>query len=246
MKKLWIVVFGGIAIATCVQASAEEIELRETACRLYDSRHVGGYNQGGKITSATIETMDASLDAVTFTQSGRSYNMQGGESGCRVSEMATGVVLNIVVFQPDSVGNATIWAYGAAQPLSTSINSSGALNEATGLQVSLGADGTLSLAATITGAHYVVDLAGEVRPGVTAILWGEVIDKQLMEPSEGHSAYVLTLDNGTRITCTQPYTHHENCNVPIGSTVHASGHVLNFFGVQHLYAHGDVGLNGID
>lgn len=144
-------------------ASADETKLRDTACRLFDSRMIGGYNAGSKITSATIETTDADLlDTVAFTHGGRSYNSQGGEVGCWVPLVASGAILSVIVYTPDSLGNATIWPVGFAQPLATSINSSGASTEVTGFPVTLGAGGELNLASTITGAHYIIDLAGSI------------------------------------------------------------------------------------
>lgn len=143
---------------------AAEVVLRDTPCRLYDSRNVGGLGSGSKISSstgATIETFDTDLDVVSFTSNGIDYNMQGGETGCRVPASATGVVINLTAFQPDSSGWARLWSYGSTEPLSTSINvTSGQLNEATGLMVKSGTDGKISLSTIITTSHYVIDLAG--------------------------------------------------------------------------------------
>lgn len=159
------VVFVACTAFAAVCGNAAEIELRKpTACRLMDTRHVGGFNVGAKVASAVIETQDHSLDNTAFSAGGRDYNYQGGQSECRIPDVASGAILSAVVFAPDSTGNATIWPYGAAQPLSTTINSSGALNEVTGLQVPIGTNGRLALAASITGAHYIIDLTGWVLP----------------------------------------------------------------------------------
>lgn len=141
---------------------AGDVELRPTPCRIFDSRHIGGLNQGPKVSSATIETTAASLDGVAFTSGGRNYNAQGGESGCRVkTASAKGAIFNVIVSAPESGGWARFWAFGETEPLSTSINAFyGAANEVAGIMVHLGAGGKVSLNASITGAHYIVDLSG--------------------------------------------------------------------------------------
>lgn len=137
-----------------VQALAQGITMRATPCRLFDSRNIGGAGMGSKINAASIETYGAAGD------------VQGGQADCGVPHTASAVVLNLVVFQPDSGGWARMWACGATEPLSTSVNAFlGSANEATGLLVKLGTDGKISLNASITAAHYVIDLSGYIDGG---------------------------------------------------------------------------------
>lgn len=145
-------------------AQADEVVLRETPCRLYDSRNVGGIGMGNKVNSSTgttIETHSNLLSATAFTSGGVDFNNQGGEAGCGVPASATGAIINLLVFQPESGGWARIWAYGSPEPLATSINVTvGAASETTGLMVRTGTGGQISLSALISNAHYVIDLAG--------------------------------------------------------------------------------------
>lgn len=133
-----------------VYLSAADIELRQTPCRLYDSRIAG---TGSKINSTTIETFKGRVSTAS----------QGAESGCGIKETSIGAVVNLIVFQPESGGWARVWAKDKTEPLSTSINSSpGILNESTGLMTMIGTNGQLSLNSSITLAHYIVDLTGEI------------------------------------------------------------------------------------
>lgn len=134
-------------------AEAQNIEMRPTPCRLFDSRNIGGAGLGPKVDEATILTR------------GDAGSAQGGESDCGVPATASGAVLNLVVFQPESTGWARLWGYGRPEPLSTSINGSMGASSSTGLTVKLGDDGKLSLSASITAAHYIVDLAGYIDGG---------------------------------------------------------------------------------
>lgn len=238
MKKLTFVGLGIACIIAASPALASEVVLRETACRLFDSRNIGGAGLGPKISTATLETR------------GDAGSTQGGQSDCGVPDTATGVVVNIVAFDPLAPGWGRLWPYGASEPLSTNINSTGALNESTGILATLGTDGKLSWHSSFTG-HLVVDLAGwtcaggdaacQTIPAVTALAWGTVEEKNLALPLVGDPSYDLTLDSGVHVVCATPYTSYEECDVAVGATVRASGHVLNLFGVQYLYAHGDVG-----
>lgn len=217
-------VVGATALLPVSGAQAAEIQLRETACRLYDSRQIGGLNAGTKISSTTIETQDSDLSAVAFTSGGRSYNMQGGEVDCTVPESAIGAILNVVLYQPDSVGNATIWPAGKTQPLSTSINSSGALNEATGLHVRLGASGQLSLAATITGAHYIIDLSGYLEERPTFPFRGLVVSSQTV----GGAVYLFLEGQNTPFSCELPYTDPSICeNIEENDEVQGTAHIVH-------------------
>lgn len=144
--------FGAVAVL-CVIGAAEagEVVLRDTPCRLFDSRNIGGTGLGPKISSGTIETWNNAGSA------------QGGESGCGIPAGSTGAIINLIAFAPESSGWARLWAYGLTEPLSTSINvTSGQLNEASGLTVHVGTGGKISLNASIGASHYIVDLAGHI------------------------------------------------------------------------------------
>lgn len=143
----------GVCLFSAKDAVAAEIALRETACRLYDSRNIGGLGLGSKISTATIETM------------GDAGGSQGGEIGCGVPSTATGVILNLTVYQPTSSGYARLWPYGATEPLPPSITfASGQQDEASGLMVSLGTAGKLSANLPFGASHFIVDLAGWTIP----------------------------------------------------------------------------------
>lgn len=219
-----LLVMLAIVLSSPLAVYGDEIELRQTACRLFDSRQIGGLNAGPKITSATIETTDPALDTVAFTANGRSYNAQGGEAGCRVPATATGAILSVVLFQPDGVGNATIWPAGSTQPLSTSINSSGSLNEVSGVMVSLGSGGDLSLASTISGAHYVIDLSGSSQNAENTLFHGAVVSNQAF----GSARRVWLSGNPIPISCGAPHVDPEDCsaeNLPVGQELWGTGHI---------------------
>lgn len=237
-RMLFMLFMLAIAVCSPLAVYGDEIELRQTACRLFDSRQIGGLNAGPKITSATIETSHADLDAVVFTANGRSYNAQGGESGCRVPSKAgvtgaTGVIVSVVVFQPNGVGNATLWPAGLPQPFSTSINSSGAVTEVTSIMARLGAAGQLSLASTIPGSHYVVDLVGQLNlTPVTAITGGLVSD--YAELNNGPISF--TIDTGYSVLCAEPFIDVNLCD-DVSGCVEVSGHVVEDNGTKILHAH---------
>lgn len=140
-------------------AQAAEIEIRNTACRLYDSRHVGGYNTGSAVSSATIDAQAVSLDTVAFSQGGISYNAQGGQAGCRARSGDNAVTLSVLIWSPSASGWGRFWPFGESEPLSTNINSSGGTNENSGVPVTLGEDGRISYHASFT-SHLIVELMG--------------------------------------------------------------------------------------
>lgn len=248
MKKL---VLGLVLSVVAFPAFAAEVVLRDTPCRLFDSRNIGGLGLGSKVTSllgATIETADPGLDVVSYTTSGGiAINYQGGEAECRVPANATGMIVNLVAIQPDSGGWARIWAYGETEPLSTSINvTAGQLNEVTGIMVNLGTDGKVSLSALISSSHYVLDLAGftlETYPD-WAIATGTVEEIGIAEPSEpGGPYYNYLLDNGLSVWCAEPEAILSQCeDVVVGDVITATGVARNLYGPV-LYVHGTMKIN---
>lgn len=132
-----------------------DVRLRETPCRLFDSRHIGGIGIGPMITAATVETW------------GTPGASQGGESGCGVPYGAAGVIVNLTVYQPNGAGWVRLWRFGSAEPLSTALSfASGQTDECTGMMVGVGiSNGRMSLSSPWGGAHFIVDLAGWVDGG---------------------------------------------------------------------------------
>lgn len=140
------------AAFAAVPVDAAGLVLRDTPCRLFDSRNIG---TGSKITSATIETW------------GSPGTSQGGEAGCGVPYGSSGVLLNLTVFDPNSAGFVRLWRFGSTQPLSTALSfSSGQLDECAGLTVGVGIqNGKMSLNSPFLGAHFILDLAGWIDGG---------------------------------------------------------------------------------
>lgn len=135
--------------------SAADLILRDTPCRLFDSRNIGGTGAGPKITSATIDTW------------GTPGASQGGEPGCGIPYGASGAAINLTVYQPNGPGWVKLWRFGSAQPLSTSLSfASGQLDECAGLLVGVGLqDGKISLSSPWGGAHFIVEVAGWIDGG---------------------------------------------------------------------------------
>lgn len=157
MKKVLFVVvcFLLTAMESVNVVCAADLVLRDTPCRLYDSRNIGGTGLGSKVDSATIETW------------GDVGVAQGGESGCGVKYGTAGIVVNLTVYQPNSAGYARIWRFGSTEPLPASISfASGQTDESTGILVGVGIqDGKLSLNSPFSAAHFIIDLAGSIDGG---------------------------------------------------------------------------------
>ena len=162
MKKRY-----AMAMALCLLPSisrADDVQVRVTPCRLYDSRMIGGYNAGAKITSGTILVTDPSLGTQDYASGGVSYNAQGGQTGCSVPAGATGVYVNLTVVGPTGPGFARLWATGQPEPLPTAVTfASGQTDEATGLLVRLGVDGNISAHVVYASSHVVLDISGYTK-----------------------------------------------------------------------------------
>lgn len=139
-----------LLVLSLVSFPAAAQVLRETPCRLYDSRNIGGTGLGSKVSSATIDTW------------GTPGASQGGESGCGVPYGSSAVIVSLTVYQPTSAGYARLWRTGSTEPLSTSISyADNETDESTGLPVGVGlTNGRMDLHAAFGTAHFIVDLIG--------------------------------------------------------------------------------------
>lgn len=155
MFKRYLLVAVLMVMGASGPSFAADVVLRDTPCRLYDSRNIGGIGLGVKVSSATIETW------------GTPGSAQGGESLCGVPYGTAGVVINLTVYQPVSAGYAKVWRYGSTEPLPSSISFAvGQTDESTGLMVGVGIqNGRLSLSSPYGVAHFIVDLAGSINGG---------------------------------------------------------------------------------
>lgn len=228
MEKLKLLLCAVVLVGLGVtQAQAEDVVLRNTPCRLYDSRNVGGAGLGAKITTATVLTKNAPGGS------------QGGESGCGVPDDASAVVVNIVAFDPNGSGYGRLWAYGATEPLSTSINSTGAMSENTGLLVHLGTDGKMSFHSSYTG-HLIVDLVGYAVRLPTEIYRGAILSIETgSEDGEPWTAFELdTLPIPVSIICSQPWADPEACEFfGVNDEICGVGHLQKLGATNEIYAH---------
>lgn len=205
-------------VPACVQAG--EITLRTTPCRLYDSRYIGSAGSGSAITTATIDATATGLDSVTQTVGAITYNAQGGQSGCKVPATATGVALNVVLYSPSGAGWGRVWAKDSTEPWSTSINSSGALNESTMLMATLGTDGKLSFHSSYSG-QLIIDLAGWVEP--EEIPFGGYIGA--IQANDTDIVWQIGLF-GLPVVCMEPFIDPNGCGVqPLNDIVCGLGHI---------------------
>jgi hypothetical protein len=94
---------------------------------------------------------------------------QGGAADCGVPVGATGVFLNVVAVGGDNVGHLTVYPFGTALPLASTINFAFGQTIANGVLVpvctpfgSCAADVTVQMGPA--GAHVVIDVTGYVAP----------------------------------------------------------------------------------
>ena len=119
-----------------------------TPCRLVDTRGPVGVTGGPALSGGAT----------------RSFPVTGGT--CGVPTSAAAAVLNVVVVAPTGGGHVTIWPFGSAQPLASTINfDPGEPAIANGAIVPLGTDPSFQISTFLgssagTTAHLVIDVTG--------------------------------------------------------------------------------------
>jgi hypothetical protein len=83
-----------------------------TPCRILDTRSA----TGGRMTADSVQSFEDSRPGGNFTAQG------GAATDCGIPADPAAVVLNVVSVRPDGPGFITLFPYGVAQPLSSTIN----------------------------------------------------------------------------------------------------------------------------
>lgn len=226
MKKLCL--FAVLALSS-IPALADEIIYREWACRVMDTRLIGG--QIPALTEYEVNFRGSNAG-------------QGGQSNCTVPEGATGAVIVLAAVGASSNGWVKMYPHGGGEPLSTVLITTALENENNGLIVRFGSrelphDATIK---ALFSAHYVIDLVGYTMPVANRTAAGEIADKVIAvmsDPNGGSIEVVkLTLEDGSVVVCSEPYMNPDTCDVfVVGDCISARGHLAGFYGLHQTGAH---------
>lgn len=111
--------------------------------------------------------------------------------------------------------------------------------ECAGVDIQIQPSQTTEVILDITGAYVPLDSIKEATSAVA----GEVVDVHEALPGGpgAGSYYDLLLDSGLHVSCDGAYMDTAACAaVEPGDRITAAGHVENFFGAVHVYAHGSL------
>ncbi|MBL8262393.1 MAG: hypothetical protein JNM58_08210 [Xanthomonadaceae bacterium] len=132
-----------------------------TPCRIVDTRVAGG------VIAANSTRSFKAINSANFTAQG------GSATNCGTLGInASGVVINITAVTPSIAGYATVYPFGAAQPLAASVNyTAGAIvNNAITTAIPNPLQSSDFTVFTFAQAHYVIDIVGYFAPPVATAL----------------------------------------------------------------------------
>ncbi len=198
MKKLLLMLCIALSISNSAHATLgaltnDLVFTPVTPCRIIDTRSTAA----GAIAANSTRSFVA-INASSFTSQG------GSSTNCGTPGLnATAVAVNVTAVTPAAAGWATIYPFGTAQPLASSINyAAGAVvNNALTVQIPNPLSSFDFTIYTFAQSHYVADIVGYYAPPVaTALQCVETANTDLAIAGNGGTG------NATAPACATGYT----------------------------------------